>query len=152
MTESAAERTTKPRTSLDAIHRPSRFWWLYFALVAVLGIIGLSTIFSGQMTDAHAIGTASTLLDLIAIVGLFCFIRAIRLGSKLFWRMVFVLYSFKTCLAVMSVANNAIEFGGMEQRVALLVVFGALLALPMIIALYRYGTFLTTAAAQRTES
>ena len=132
---------------------PARvLWWLYFGLftVALLVMIGLLARGEGAYSTqpnlaAHYVSSA---IDVIAAVGLYGYIRRVRLLTEGFWQIVFTVYVGKLAIGIgfliYSVWGLPAEWGRRPRGWAGLPVApsglgGAGFDLPLLWALFRYA-------------
>jgi len=114
--------------SSEQAQSPTRVWWIYFAVMA----------FNIAWLPISAPREAGTWVDLltglIALLGLVGYILRKSFGPRLFWRgFFFVLLLDFVCHAVAA---------AMERKTDLVFIglaFGAVLMLPLFVALWRYG-------------
>lgn len=101
--------------------------------------MGLAILFADDFSGFRPVAIVSAVIDAVCIAGLFCHLRSRPVVSAVFWRVVLAVYALKVIgPACVSVAN-AMRFEGVERRVAIAIALSALLALPMICALWRYS-------------
>jgi hypothetical protein len=123
--------------------RPSSLWWGYFALLFVLGGVGLFTSATAGVYDSFTplLVTAITLgFDLVNIVGLYGYIRSIPLLAAAFWRVMLILLLARFLLTTSLFISDLFPWERThEQYVALAGLLSPLLALPLLWALWRYA-------------
>lgn len=123
--------------------RPSSLWWGYFALLFVLGGVGLFTFAAAGVFDSFTplLLTAITSgFDLVCIVGLYGYIRSIPLLAVAFWRVMLMLLLARFLLTTSLFISDLFPWESThEQYVALTGLLSPLLAIPLLWAIWRYA-------------
>lgn len=123
--------------------RPSSLWWGYFALLFVLGGVGLFTFAAAGVYDSFTpllLTAITSVFDLVCIVGLYGYIRSIPLLAAAFWRIILMLLLARFLLTTSLFISNLFPWERThEQYVALAGLLSPLLALPLLWALWRYA-------------
>lgn len=123
------------------IKRPSRIWWLYFAYLAIMWVLGVAMLLQ-HGSPFPRLAVATSLVDTVALVGLFLFIRSIPALAAGFWRFIFLLLIIKAALSAATVLRGLFSYPWQnlpEQRVALVILLTIVLGLPLIYAVGRYA-------------
>lgn len=117
--------------------RPSRWWWLYFALFG--GIVVLASLIVVRDHNWRFNVVAGLALNLWALAGLFGFIRVQRLGPRGLWLACLLLSAAQTGTgAAMFLATVLRPGWSIEHRAALIGLLAPLMMLPLLYALARY--------------
>lgn len=106
-------------------------------MVTVLGLFVLLAAGS-ELFGYKQLALVSGAVDLIALVGLFFFIRSEPVLSKWFWRAILTVSIIKFIGPTIGLFRGALAFSGPEQRVALVAAIASLWGIPLIYGLWRY--------------
>jgi len=144
MQEGSPERTPASAATATAGRRaPSRLWWVYFGYLLVLLAIGFVPYVSMLRTEPPrrlALATVATLLNLWGLVGLWGYIRSLRLGSPWLWRLCFLLTTAQFAFSGYQFAKVLrYGIGGLETTVAIVGLCSLLLGVPLLVALWLYA-------------
>jgi hypothetical protein len=135
-------------------------WWLYFGVLAIASpaFIGLMAWQGAYTTEpTWPVNYLSAAVDVLAIVGLYGYIRRRPLLSEGFWQVLFTVYAGKLTIATGFFVHNLLNmpetYGLYPWRrstdfwVSTLGVLGLVFAAPLLWALFRYAFCSRTASA-----
>ncbi len=123
----------------DATTQRSWFWWLYAAYLALAFTAGA---YNSVRTSITPLGVLALVLDTVALIGFYGFIRQRPIFSAAFWQLFALIYIAKyiALMALLAyVAAHLLPSGGLTKNVILWSVAGDMLALGVIYALYMYA-------------
>lgn len=87
-----------PKAELaQSLSRPNPIWWGYWALTSLALVFGSAMLLLSKdyLSDHKPIAFVSGAIDLVALTGLFFYIRSMPILSKWFWRFVLALAVLK---------------------------------------------------------
>ena len=121
--------------------RPSRLWWGYLALIAVMAALNLADLVGQESIgslSAVLLGAALLSHDAVCIAGLYAYIRAIPLFVPAVWRVVLTLLIARMLLVISFLAPNLVPWEGSgEQYIALGGLAGLVFWTPMLVVLWQ---------------
>jgi hypothetical protein len=123
--------------------RPSVLWWCYLALYAALFCLTFVNFVSEGLFESFGAAFLSWAIlssDAVCIIGLYAYIRSTRLFAPAFWRVMLMLLVARMFVSASFLVPNLFPWKSTpEQYVALAGLVSFLLAMPLLVALWRYG-------------
>lgn len=117
------------------VRNPSRLWWLYFGYLIVMMILGIANYvlrFERSSQLVLEISTVTMLLDAMACIGVWGYLRSTPLGTAWLWAI---------CLAIKILQFAAMPGFAIWARGSLDIpdLCGMALGIPLLIVLWRYA-------------
>jgi hypothetical protein len=130
-----------PKSQITPTHpqrpRPSRWWWLYFAILCALLLAGMWMQWRIGMLSLTMV--LPTLLNLWGMLGLVGYITARPIGPRWQWLICLILTSAQLSVVILLLLGNLLAAGWTtEHLAALFALTGPVLMLPLLLALTLY--------------
>jgi hypothetical protein len=119
------------------------YWKLYLGLMALFtaGVVGVSLYFWGEAASYYRVTDWLTLpVYVVQLVGLFGFVYGRRIGSALLWKLVLAVTVLELAWGFYGTVRDADPlFGGELAFLLGMAAVGAVVYLPLVIALFIYA-------------